>query len=155
MSELAPRISNSRDLGRAHRWFDLLLGSSAVVPLLALAATPWVAPSVPALIVRTLSVIWGASLITFFAGVRRGLTFSERGGGRPWELITMLGLFAVGVFSLMFCSPGLAALGLLAVGGLDAVAGRRGEAPLYFTAFRPPQMILAAVALAVVQATSG
>jgi hypothetical protein len=151
MSEMAARIRSGGELGRAKRSFDLLLGTVALVPLLGCAALPWIAPGAPGLIVRTLSVIWASSLIAFFAGVRRGLTFSEAGGGRAGELATMLGLFFTGVASMLLCSPLLAALGLAAVGVLDAVAGRRLEAPPYFSAFRPVQMAVGALALLLVQ----
>jgi RsiW-degrading membrane proteinase PrsW (M82 family) len=151
MSEIAGRIRSGADLGRAKRSFDLFLGTSALVPILGCAALPWVVPDVPGPIVRTLAVMWGASLITFFAGVRRGLTFSETGGGKPGEIATMLGLFFLGVVSLFLVSPLLAAIGLAAVGVLDALAGRKLEAPPYFAAFRPVQMALGALGLLIVQ----
>ena len=149
------RVPTSSDLGRSRRGFDLFLGTSAVAPILACAVLDWFVPAVPKSFVRALAVIWSASLLTFFAGVRRGLTFSEVGGGRPSELATMLGLFAMGVLSLVFVSPILAGAGLAAVGLLDAAAGRRREAPGYFAAFRPVQMAVCAVAMIAVQFRSG
>ena len=151
----ARRISRSVELGRAKRGFDLLLGSSALVPILACAVVDWLAPAAPRLLVRTVAVIWAASLLAFFAGVRRGLTFSEAGGGRASELATMLALFALGVASLLLVSPAMAAAGLAAVGVLDAVAARRREAPGYFVAFRPPQMLAGVAALVLVQMRAG
>ena len=151
MTDKAPRIRRSADLGRARRGFDLLLGSSAVVPILGAAIFAWSAPSGPAYVVRALSVIWSGSLLAFFAGVRRGLTFSEAGGGRPGELMTMLGFFACGVVSIVLLSPVVAAAGLAAVGALDAWSARRSESPRYFSLFRPPQMALAVLALGALQ----
>ena len=96
-------------------------------------------------------MIWAGSLLAFFAGVRRGLTFSEAGGGRAGELATMLAAFGLGVVSLVLVSPAVAAVGLGGVGVLDAVAARRREAPGYFVAFRPPQMLIAVAALLLIQ----
>lgn len=155
MKGRAERIGDSRELGRARRGLDVALGTCALLPLAACASAPWTAPGVPDLVVRTLAVIWAASLVAFFAGVRRGLTFSEAGGGRASELITMLGVFAVGVVSMVFCSPALAAVGLGAVGVLDAVAATRGETPGYFTEFRPVQMAIAVALLLLIQAKVG
>ena len=151
MTDAAPRISRSQDLGRARRGLDLLLGSSAVVPIVACAILVWFAPGSVAYLVRAMAVIWSGALLAFFAGVRRGLTFSEAGGGRPGELLTMLGFFVCGVAAIVLLSPVVAAVGLAAVGGLDAWSARRSEAPRYFSVFRPPQMALAAVALAAIQ----
>jgi hypothetical protein len=155
MANVAGRIRRSEDLGRAKRGIDLLLGSVSVVPLVGLAVLAWTAPEIPAVFIRTLAVIWAGSLLAFFAGVRRGLTFSEAGGGRASELLTMLGFFFLGVVSLILLSPILAALGVAGVGVLDAVAGRRREAPRYFSVFRPPQMALGALALVLIAIRGG
>ena len=151
MSGTARRIGRSEDLGRARRGFDLLLGSSAIAPILGCAVLVWIDASAPRLLVRALAVIWTGSLLAFFAGVRRGLTFSEAGGGRTSELATMLGFFAFGVMSIVLLSPILAAVGLAAVGMLDAWSARRRESPPYFSVFRPPQMVLGVLALAALQ----
>ena len=155
MADTAPRITRSADLGRAKRGVDLLLGSVSVVPLVALAALDWTPSPVPPVFLRTLAVIWAGCLLSFFAGVRRGLTFSEAGGGRPGELLSMLGFFFLGIASLVLLSPGLAALGLAAVGGFDAWSGRRREAPSYFSVFRPPQMALGAAAMLAIALRGG
>ncbi len=155
MSLTAHRIPDSADLGRARRGFDLLLGTSALVPLLVCAVLTWLAPTAAQPLIHTLAVIWAGSLRAFFAGVRRGLTFSEAGGGRSGELATMLATFGLGVASLVLLSPAVAALGLGGVGVLDAVAARRRQAPGYFVVFRPLQMLAAVVALLLVQVHPG
>ena len=152
MMDAAPRVRRSEDLGRSRRGLDAALGSLAVVPIVACAVLAWVDPAAPRFMVRALAVIWSGSLLAFFAGVRRGLTFSEAGGGRVGELATMLGFFAAGVASIILLSPAVAAIGLACVGGLDAWSARRGEAPGYFRAFRPPQMAIGVLALAALQA---
>jgi len=160
MTEVARRIHSPQALGRAHRGLDLGLGVAATLPILAAAIVVWVQPAglnawAPSGWVRTLAVIWSSSLLTFFAGVRRGLTFSEAGGGRTFELATMLFVFVIGVLSLVLVSPALSAVGLAAVGVLDALSGARLEAPRYFQIFRPIQTGACVIALALIQIRAG
>jgi hypothetical protein len=155
MTDIAHRIQSAGALGRAHRGLDLCLGVAATLPLLAAAAFVCWEPAGAGAWVRTLAVIWTSSLLTFFAGVRRGLTFSEAGGGRAFELATMLVVFVVGVLSLVLVSPAVGAAGLAGVGLLDARAGGRREAPRYFRIFRPLQMSVCVVALVLIQIKAG
>jgi hypothetical protein len=151
MTDIAQRIRSSDALGRARRGLDLCLGVAAAVPLLAAAGFVWSQPAGASTWTRTLAVIWASSLLTFFAGVRRGLTFSEAGGGRGGELAAMLFVFIIGVLSLVLVSPALAAVGFASVGWLDARSGARLEAPRYFKIFRPIQMSVCVTALVVIQ----
>jgi hypothetical protein len=155
MTDAVQRIRSPDALGRAHRYLDLGLGIAATVPILAAALIVALQPIGSNPWLRTLAVIWSSSLLTFFAGVRRGLTFSEAGGGRPFELATMLFIFGIGVVSLVLVSPALGAAGLAAVGLFDAISGARLEAPRYFKVFRPIQMGACVIALAVIQARAG
>lgn len=155
MTDIAQRIQSPAALGSAHRGLDLCLGVAATVPLLAAAALVCWQPAGSSVWVRTLAVIWTSSLLTFFAGVRRGLTFSEAGGGRASELATMLGLFVIGVFGLVLVSPAVDAAGLAGVGLLDARSGARLEAPRYFKIFRPVQMGACVIALVLIQIRAG
>jgi len=151
MTDVAQRIQSPAALGTARRGLDLCLGVAATVPLLTAAGFVWLEPPGASVWVRTLAVIWTSSLLTFFAGVRRGLTFSEAGGGRAFELATMLFLFMTGVVTLVLVSPAIGAAGLAAVGLLDARSGARLEAPRYFRMFRPVQMGVCVIALALIQ----
>jgi hypothetical protein len=155
MADFAQRIQSPAALGRAHRGLDLCLGVAATVPLLAAAAFVCLEPAGSSDWIRTLAVIWASSLLTFFAGVRRGLTFSEAGGGRAFELATLLVVFGVGVLSLVLVSPAMGAAGLAAVGLLDARSGARLEAPRYFRIFRPAQMTVCVIALVIIQIRAG
>jgi hypothetical protein len=155
MTDVAQRIQSPAALGSAHRGLDLCLGVAATVPLLAAAALVCLQPAGSSVWVRTLAVIWTSSLLTFFAGVRRGLTFSEAGGGRASELATMLCLFMIGVFGLVLVSPAIDAAGLAVVGLLDARSGARLEAPRYFRIFRPVQMGACVIALVLIQIRAG
>jgi len=155
MTSFTQRIQSPMALGRAHQALDLCLGVAAAIPILGAAIIVWVEPAGSSAWVRTLAVIWTSSLLTFFAGVRRGLTFSEAGGGRTFELATMLSVFMIGVLTLVLISPALGAAGLAAVGLLDARSGARWEAPRYFMLFRPIQMGACVVALALIQMRAG
>jgi len=155
MTDVARRIQSPAALGRAQRGLDLCLGIAATLPIFAAAAAVWFQPVGAAGWVRTLAVIWSSSLLTFFAGVRRGLTFSEAGGGRAFELATMLFVFVIGVLSLVLVSPALSATGLAAVAVFDALSGARLEAPRYFRVFRPIQLGACVIALALIQIKAG
>jgi hypothetical protein len=149
MTRRAPARVASGDLGRAGRGRDALFGWAACVPLVALAALAWRVPGELAL-VRRLALAWTACLVSFLGGVRRGLTFSEARGGRLAEIASMFLLFALALAALLSGSLAVGAAGLACAGALDAAAGRRGEAPGYFSVFRPVQMgLCAAAALAV------
>ena len=155
MERVTHRIETDAALGRARRGQDIALGALALLPLFGGAALSFASGAVAGIIPGTLTVIWASALLAFFAGVRRGLSFSEAGGASAGEIATMLALFAVAIISMLFCSPVLAALGLIMVGMLDTLAARRGEAPAYFTTFRPIQMGLGAMAMLVVQVRAG
>jgi hypothetical protein len=155
MTDIAHRIQSSSALGRAHRGLDLCLGVAAIVPLLAAAAFVGWRPAGASPWVRTLAVIWTSSLLTFFAGVRRGLTFSEAGGGRGGALVAMLVVFLIGVMTLVLVSPALGAAGLATVGWLDARSATRLEAPRYFRIFRPIQLGVCVIALVLIQIRAG
>ena len=141
----AQRLVDARDLGRPKQGLDLALGICAVLPLVLLAA--YVLLVGPSSLAETLAVIWSACLLGFFAGVRRGLTFSEASGGRAPELLSMLAVFFAGVLTLLLGSPLVAAAGFACVGALDALAARRREAPGYFIVLRPLQMAVCVAAL--------
>ena len=142
----ALRVHDGHDLGRAGRSVDLALGVLGVLPMVMLAGAALVWPSFRPLI-RTLDVAWTGALLAFLSGVRRGLTFSEAGGGRAGELVTMLTVFFAGVLTLLLQSLWIGAVGIAAVGVLDAMAARRLETPDYFAVLRPLQMVVGAAAL--------
>ena len=131
-------------------WDGLLLGWAAMMPfpLLAFAAWrdngAWAEPAAQAV------QIWGAALLLFFSGVRRGLSFRTGGGPQFSQLAGFVALFVSGLAVLL--AP--ATLAPWIVGGWFAVlaiadvrAARRGEAPLYFARLRPAQMSVATLSL--------
>lgn len=120
-----------------------LLAYAAMLPIAAGALGAWAARS-PALARATIS--WSGGVLCFLAGVRRDLSFRQRGGPTFSQLGPMLWLFVLGIAALL--SPRrMPALVLLLLGyGSDAVidprAARRHEAPRYFARLRPTQMML-------------
>jgi hypothetical protein len=159
MQDHADRITDPADLGRAGRGADMLLGALAVVPLVLGAAIVWLVPSWIVLI-SAAAAIWSGALLVFFAGVRRGLTFSEAGGATRPELASMLWLFGLGVGALWLragpLALTLAILGLASLAVLDLLAARRRQTPRYFALFRPLQLAVAIAALCILiaEATS-
>lgn len=119
----------------------------AVAAMLSITAVPpW-----PALALR-FAGLWSGALLTFFAGVRRGVSFRTEGGPRPGQIVEMLLLFGLGVAALAGPVPwgllfGLA--GFVSMAILDPAAASRGELPAFFARLRPVQMILPVTSLAV------
>jgi hypothetical protein len=152
MSNITQRIRNGADLGAAKRGLDLALGCAAMAPILGVGVAVWILPQTAGVALAILAVMWSGALLTFFAGVRRGLSFSELGGARPSELASMLWLFVMGVLTLIFESPLLGAIGFASLAALDTLAARRLQAPPYFKRFRPVQMLVGTLGLTVILA---
>ena len=125
---------------------SLLLGFGPALLLPLLGAAAFAVPSRRAWMAVAAGQIWGAAILLFLAGVRRGLSFFTAGGARPIQLATMAGLFLLGLAGLLLPPlPGLLALvaGYGSVAVLDPSAARRGEVPAHFARLRPPQMLVA------------
>ncbi|MCQ8279566.1 DUF3429 domain-containing protein [Acetobacteraceae bacterium KSS8] len=139
------------------RWpplLGILLAHAAMVPIL-LGAIAFALVTVEMRpLVLGATITWGASVVLFLSGVRRGLSFRTPGGATVAQVSTSMALFGLGL--LAFCGlwlptpvPSLLLL-LLAFAGmgvLDPIAARRGETPLYFAGLRPLQMALPSAAL--------
>ena len=121
-----------------------IMGYGAMLPFPAAVFAGWIWPEVAWLAVRG-AVVWGAAILIFFAGVRRGLSFRTEGGPRPSQIAMTLWLFALGLL-LPLVPQSLAFAGLIAGFGslliLDPLAARQGETPLYFARLRPLQMAI-------------
>ncbi|WP_174298281.1 DUF3429 domain-containing protein [Sphingomonas bacterium] len=130
---------------------SILFGFGPMLPLLAGGAGAWLAPDRwPVLAVR-LTVLWGAVILVFVAGVRRGYGFGSPRASTPVEVATMLVYFLLALAALLFPRPPLS-LGLLAIGYalvalLDRRAALAGNAPAHFARLRPPQMLVGIVGL--------
>jgi hypothetical protein len=130
---------------------SLIFGYGAVVPLPVAAVVAWVMASPWPTVVTWLAIWWGASILIFLAGVRRGLGFRGDAETPASVLVPMLWLFGLGAGALASPTP-LTSLVLLAIGYasiaiLDPIAARRGEAPPHFARMRPTQMGVALLGL--------
>ncbi|WP_102108277.1 DUF3429 family protein [Oceaniglobus roseus] len=127
----------------------LLLGWGAMVPFALLAGAGWWDAGWTATAAAA-ARLWGAAILLFFSGVRRGLSFRTEGGPRPRQLVVFALLFCLGLGALLL--PVLPALLLVAgafaaMAAEDVEAARRGEVPLYFRRLRPPQMTFAVLSV--------
>ncbi|SDX95872.1 hypothetical protein [Citreimonas salinaria] len=95
--------------------------------------------------------LWGAALLLFFSGVRRGLSFRTPGGATGPQMAAFAGLFSAGFVALLLPAAWalpLILVALLLMAAIDPVAARRAEAPLYFERLRPPQLAVGVAGLA-------
>ena len=101
-----------------------------------------------------MTLLWGAAILTFLAGARRGVSFRQPGGPTLSQLLTMLWVFCLGfgaivatVWAYTLTATALEIVGYLSLAVLDPIAARNGEAPLFFASLRPIQMTIPIVAL--------
>ena len=141
---------------------SLFLGFAAMVPFAAGAVCGWLAAGAWRVGIVDATILWGCAIVTFLAGVRRGVSFRTPGGATVAQVATTLWLFLMGMAALwVFVLGGtgraagatLAALVLLLVGYtslaiLDPLAARSGEAPRFFARLRPVQMLIPIASLA-------
>lgn len=132
----------------------VLLAYAAMIPVLSGAIAFAVVPLEARPLVLGATIIWGASIVLFLSGVRRGLSFRTPGGATVSQVSTLMGLFGLGILAL--CGLWLATpvpslvlllLAFAGMGVLDPIAARRGETPLYFARLRPLQMAVPSAAL--------
>lgn len=130
---------------------SVLLGTAAILPLLAAAIGAWLLHPGWLPLLLGLGILWAAAVLVFLAGVRRGLAFRTPGGASAAQLGTMLWLFAAGLLALASPWPGpalmLLILGYASLALLDPWAARRGEAPPFLGRLRPAQMAIGLLAL--------
>ncbi len=130
----------------------LLLGGVAMVPFALLAGLLWLGPAVWAPAALRWLVCWGAAILAFLSGVRRGLSFRTPGGERAVQIATMAWLYLLAIAALLVTAPvvalALLMAGFLSIAVLDPAAARRQEAPLFFARLRPVQMTVPLAGLA-------
>ncbi len=132
----------------------LILGYGATVPFLAAAAgAAFIDNHALAQLCLDLIVLWGAAILLFLAGVRRGLSFRTPGGATVGQIAASLWYFAAGFGSLLLwafhdalssLAPAMALLlaGYASLTVFDVRAARHLEAPPYFAYLRPVQMLI-------------
>ncbi|WP_246218114.1 DUF3429 domain-containing protein [Jiella pacifica] len=133
-----------------------LFAFAAMLPIGAGAVYLWIGDEAQSFLTVNLTLLWGAAILTFLAGVRRGVSFRQPGGPTLSQLATMLWLYGLGflaivetVWAYTLTATALEFVGFLSLAALDPIAAKNGEAPLFFASLRPIQMAIPIVALPV------
>jgi hypothetical protein len=158
-----PTAKDAREVFEVHEQahttvLGLILGYGATLPFVGGAAAAAFLGEDLARTAVHFTVLWGAAILLFLSGVRRGLSFRTPHGPTVSQIATSLWYFAGGFASLLFwasreelgsAQPALAVLlvGYISVIVLDVPAARRLEAPPYFARLRPLQMMIPIVCL--------
>lgn len=131
---------------------SIILGYGPMLPTLAAAIGAWVLPPPWPLWALHLGILWAAMILIFIAGVRRGFGFGFPAASKAASIASSLGYFVLAGVALVLASPVLALIPLLfghaLVALLDRRAAQHGDAPAYFAALRPRQMLVALLGLA-------
>jgi hypothetical protein len=137
-------------------WTSVVFGYGPMLPLVAGAFGTWfMAPDWKVAAIR-LSIVWGAIILVYIAGVRRGFGMAEDRASTAVEVVTSMGYFILGGLALVV--PAVpTALALLIVGYtlaavLDRRAALRLDAPAHFARLRPPQLLIGTAALVAIWA---
>lgn len=132
---------------------SIVFGFGPMLPLITAAIGAWALPAPWPGIATRLAIVWGAMILIFVAGVRRGFGFGRPSASTTVEIVTMLAYFIPAGLALVAPEPrwslGLLILGYALVILLDPIAARRGDAPAHFARLRSPQMGLALASLVV------
>ena len=104
-------------------------GWLATAPFALGAALAWGLEGGAASLAARLTILWGAAILAFLAGVRRGLGFRAPGGPSTATVATMLGLFLLALGALVVPWPAAATALLLAGYGALAIARPHRRAP--------------------------
>lgn len=129
-----------------------ILGYGPMLPLVVAGAAAWLLPPPWPFWAVQLGILWGALILAFIAGVRRGFGFGSAGASKPAAIGASIVYFTLAGLGLVIGRPSMALLPLLVGYGLAALLDRRaalaGNAPAYFATLRPRQLLLGAAGLA-------
>lgn len=136
-------------------WLSVVFGYGPMLPFVAGAAAAWWQRGSWDELILLATILYGAAILLFLSGVRRGVSFRTEGGPTVVQIATMLGLFCLGLGALLtvvilgnrVIALDLLIAGFVAVAILDPIAARRGEAPLFFARLRPLQIPIAVISL--------
>ena len=137
-------------------WLSVVFGYGPMLPFVAGAAAAWWHRGAWDELILLATILYGAAILLFLSGVRRGVSFRTPGGPTFMQIATMLALFCLGLGALLVVvilgnrviALDLLIAGFVAVAILDPIAARRGEAPLFFARLRPLQIPIAVLSLA-------
>lgn len=129
----------------------LIFGYGPMLPLVAAGCGAWLLPHPWPLVAIRLALIWGAVILAFIGGVRRGFGFARASASKLREIVAAAVYLAIAGLALAIPQPGIA-LPLLAAGyALAALFDRRaalaGDAPAYFAQLRVPQLLVGCAGL--------
>ncbi|GJD77573.1 DUF3429 domain-containing protein [Methylobacterium gregans] len=136
-------------------WLSVVFGYGPMLPFVAGAAAAWWQRGQWDELILLATILYGAAILLFLSGVRRGVSFRTEGGPTFMQIATMLGLFCLGLGALLtvvilgnrVIALDLLIAGFVAIAILDPIAARRGEAPLFFARLRPLQIPIAVLSL--------
>ena len=129
-----------------------ILGIGPMLPLIAAGIGAWVLPGPWAVLAVQLAIVWGALVLAFAGGVRRGFGFGREEASTPVAIAGSLAYFVIAGLALVVPRAAMA-LALLIVGYalvalLDRRAALAGNAPAFFATLRPPQFLAGAAGMA-------
>jgi len=131
---------------------SIVFGYGPMLPLVAAGVGAWVLASGWGLIAVRLAIVWGALILSFIGGVRRGYGFATPRASTPVEIVAAVGYVTIAGLALVvpFVSTSLALLaaGYALAALLDRRAALAGNAPAHFARLRPPQLLLGCAGLA-------
>lgn len=129
-----------------------ILGYGPMLPLVVAGIGAWLLPPPWPFWAVHLGIIWGALILAFIAGVRRGFGFGYARASKPQEIATSIAYFTLADLALVIGLPSMAlltlVLGYVLAALLDRRAALSGNAPLYFATLRPRQLLIGAAGLA-------
>ena len=135
---------------------SIVLGYGPMLPLIAAGIGAWALPLELAALPTRLAIIWGALILAFLAGVRRGFGFGDPRASTNIEIATMLVYFTLAGLALIVPAAWMALpllmIGYALVALLDRRAALTGNAPAHFARLRVPQMLLGILGLALIWA---
>ena len=123
-----------------------------LLPLVLAGIGAWVLGGDRALFVIRLAIVWGALILAFIGGVRRGFGFGDPKASTRAEIVAAMLYFTLAGLALLAPLAAIAVallmLGFVVAGILDHRAALRGDAPAHFARLRRPQLLLGELGLA-------
>lgn len=140
---------------------SVIFGYGPMLPFLVATVGVWLMPPPWPGLARDLVIFWGALILAFVAGVRRGFGFGAPAAATSAAIAAMLIYFVPAGLALLlhWANRPIQALAVLIAGYalvaiLDANAAKAGNAPAHFARIRPPQIMIAIGGLVAVLAHS-
>lgn len=131
---------------------SVIFGYGPMLPLLAAGIGVWTLPSAWGALAVRLAIVWGALILSFIGGVRRGFGFARPAASTAIEIAAAVAYVTVALLALVvpFASTSLALLaaGYALAALLDRRAALAGNAPAHFARLRVPQLLVGCAGLA-------